>query len=143
MHQKLPANKIDTPNLPESESHRLCGLQVFGIKILGVYFAQKEKKKPLFKYFLEDYDQLIGDQTVIMGDMNTGLSDDNSTGKGFYCKEQFNELTSGKMIDLWRKRNKNIKEYSWMHSKYGNQFRIDHALGTSSIDKMTKNILFS
>ena len=45
---KFPAEKIDTPNLPESELHRLCGLKVFGIKILGVYFAQKEKKKPLF-----------------------------------------------------------------------------------------------
>ena len=78
-----------------------------------------------------------------MGDMNTGLSEDNSTGKGFYCKEQFNELTSSKMIDLWRKRNKNKKEYSWMHSKFGNQFRIDHALGTSSIDKMTKKIFYS
>ena len=140
---KFPAEKIDTPNLPESELHRLCGLKVFGIKILGVYFAQKEKKKPLFKYFLEDYDHLIGDQTLIMGDMNTGLSEDNSTGKGFYCKEQFSELTSGKMIDLWRKRNKNIKEYSWMHSKYGNQFRIDHALGTNNIDKMTKKIFYS
>ena len=83
---KFPAEKIDTPNLPESESHRLCGLKVFGIKILGVYFAQKEKKTPLFKYFLEDYDHLIGDQTLIMGDMNTGLSEDNSTVKGFTVK---------------------------------------------------------
>ena len=47
------------------------------------------------------------------------------------------------MIDLWRKRNKNKKEYSWMHSKYGNQFRIDHALGTNNIDKMTKKIFYS
>ena len=72
--------------MPVKKNHAaLTRIQHHTMRTQRQYRTQKEKKTPLFKYFLEDYDHLIGDQTLIMGDMNTGLSEDNSTGKGFYC----------------------------------------------------------
>ena len=35
------------------------------------------------------------------------------------------------------------KEYSWKHKYSGNEFRIDHILGTKSIDIRTTKVFYS
>ena len=43
--------QIKTPNLPITESNRLTAIKIFGIVFIGVYFAQKKKKRLFFNIY--------------------------------------------------------------------------------------------
>lgn len=76
----------------------------------------------------------LGRRGMILGDFNTGRHYIDEPGKTFYCADSFISLEDSGLIDSWRKRNMDKKEYSW-YSSAGNGFRIDHVFSTKEIDE--------
>ena len=66
--------------------------------------------------------------------MNTGHNtlDLEGSGAPFHCADLFGELNSrGGLIDLWRARHGERKDWTWRSNKNG--FRIDHAFGNQAL----------
>jgi exonuclease III len=101
--------------------------------LLGVYFAQRKEKKLLFDFIINDVVPTFAGKGVVIGDFNTGRSYIDEPGKSFYCIDSFVQLEVIGLIDSWRKRNVDKREYSW-YSHAGNGFRIDHVFSTKEMD---------
>ena len=137
-----PTLPLGTKHVLAIDSHRITAVEVNGKNILGVYFALRKKKETLFNYLLKDSDGLIGRDTLVLGDFNTGLINDDSRRKGFYCMSHLERLEEVGLFDLWRKRNPYKNEYSWF-SNAGNGFRLDQVYGTQSIDSRVTAVYYS
>lgn len=69
----------------------------------------------------------------MVGDFNTGLNDLDVQGRSkFWCEAEFRTLSTQLMVDAYREKNGDAKEYSW-YSRAGNGFRVDHALITHDL----------
>ena len=79
---------------------------------------------------------------LVIGDFNTGNFYEDEKNATFSCTREFNELKVNGLIDSWRSRNKDIKEFSW-YSHAGNGFRIDHIFSTPIINDRIKDIYYS
>jgi len=75
----------------------------------------------------------------VIGGFNTGLPFEDEADNTFYCVNDFNNLLSIPLIDSWRSRNKDKKEFSW-YSNSGAGFRIDHILSTPAMDQAIQSI---
>lgn len=117
-----------------SDSHRLVSVEVEGVELAGVYFAQKNEKKPLYEALDSASDELLNGQSLIMGDFNTGIRGVDETGESFYAEECFISLLDQGWIDSWRSRHPTRTEFSW-YSRKGAGFRIDHALASLALDE--------
>lgn len=123
-------------------AHRAILASLQEISILGVYFAQKEHKRPLFNFINERCGELLGSRGLVIGDFNTGKHYLDERKNTFYCAEEFEKLGSSGLIDSWRSRNAETNEFSWF-SNAGNGFRIDHVFSTLQMDALVKNIFYS
>ena len=126
----------------KEDTHRALFAQFQDINILGVYFAQKELKINLFNFINNNFINLSNNNGLVIGDFNTGNFYEDEKNTTFSCTHQFNELKVNGLVDSWRSRNKNIKEFSW-YSHAGNGFRIDHIFSTATINDRIKNIYYS
>ncbi|HYX05984.1 MAG TPA: hypothetical protein VE912_04550, partial [Bacteroidales bacterium] len=93
-------------------------------------------------YILRDGIDFLGNNGLIIGDFNTGKHYIDEKGKTFYCSEYFDKFNEASLIDSWRSRKHNEKEYSW-YSNVGNGFRIDHAFSTPNLDRLITNVHYS
>ena len=98
------------------------------------------KRKTLFTLNISIH--FLGNNGFIIGDFNTGRHYIDEKRKTFYCSEYFDRFKEASLIDSWRSRNQEIKEYSWYSSK-GNGFRIDHVFSTPDLDKMLSDVHYS
>ncbi len=124
---------------PKFESHRVLHAQFAGFDIVGVYFPQKEAKRPVFNHLRTNLLPRIGAAGVMIGDFNTGKPFEDEAGKTFSCADCFCELLASGLIDSWRKRNARAREFTWF-SHVGNGFRVDHALCTQGFDSRIQSI---
>lgn len=107
-------------------AHRVAVAWNRRVKIFGAYFPQKEEKAKVFDFLQEILNKEEHTLPIILtGDLNTGIHFEDELGKSFYCSENFSKLRDAGMIDAWRIRNPQVKEYSWFSSGK-NGFRIDH-----------------
>jgi exodeoxyribonuclease III len=125
--------------LPESCNNRTLMAKFPEFFLLAVYFAQKEEKQKLFNYISMHCISLISPKGVIIGDFNTGKPFLDEKAKTFSCIEAFINLEKLGLIDSWRSRNSDSKEFSW-YSSAGNGFRIDHVFSTLALDQEVKCI---
>ena len=125
--------------LPESCSNRILMARFPDFVLLAVYFAQREEKQNLFNYISESCIPLLLPRGLIMGDFNTGKPYLDEQAKTFSCIDAFVNLEKFGLIDSWRSRNPERKEFSW-YSHAGNGFRIDHVFCTSGLNEAIKNI---
>jgi len=126
-------------DLTENDKHRACLLTVDGLKIMGVYFPQKNEKQTLFKTILDDKNELLNQKCLIIGDFNTGLPFQDESKESFYCVKEFQRLNQVGFIDAWRSRHPDKFEYSWF-SQADNGFRIDHAFVTESLNTQISSV---
>ncbi len=126
-------------NIPalEPHSHRILFAQFQQFNLVGVYFPQNEAKRPVFEFLAKQIIPRLGEYGLIIGDFNTGLPYIDEIGSTFACVDCFEELLSSGLIDSWRSRNPNAREFSWL-STAKNGFRIDHALATPALDHRIK-----
>lgn len=126
-------------DLTENDKHRACLVTVDGLKIMGVYFPQKNEKQTLFKTILDDNNELLKQKSLIIGDFNTGLPFQDESKESFYCVKEFYRLNEVGFIDAWRSRHPDKFEFSWF-SKADNGFRIDHAFVTESFNSLISSV---
>jgi exonuclease III len=124
------------------EGHRLVVAHFDEISVAGVYFAQKQEKEILFNFLNDDAAHLLGKNSLIIGDFNTGKHCIDEEGKTFHCSKEFENLERSGFIDTWRSRNIGVREYSWF-SNIGNGFRIDHAFATPDLNDMIESVFYS
>lgn len=129
---RMPFILRDFPALLECDHHRVIGVRLSEIDILGVYFAHGPKKASLYDFFLENGQEFEA-ETIIIGHFNTGLHFQDETRSTFKLADRFATLPSKGFFDAWRSRNAHGREFSW-YSHVGNGFRIDHVFCTRSVD---------
>ncbi len=123
-------------NISEKSRKNILKVIVDSVSIYGVYFPQKNEKKQTFKILLKEMESLK-ENTIFIGDFNTGKHFIDEKQKTFYCAEDFKLLENNDFIDAWRSENGDKKEYSWF-SRIGNGFRIDHAFISKRLSKNLK-----
>lgn len=100
------------------------------IIIYGVYFPQKNEKKKIFEFLLNEMNRQSDKTRIFIGDFNTGKPYIDEEKKTFYCSEYIDAIEKS-YVDAWRYINKNKREYSW-YSNLGNGFRVDHVFVNQS-----------
>lgn len=124
--------RIELPALDHHE-HRLLACDFGDMQLLASYFPQLSDKRAVFEFIRAKGLPYLGTRGVVIGDLNTGLHQQDEVGATFYCAEEFASLLAAGLVDSWRSRNRLAREYSW-YSAAGNGFRIDHALCTPTLD---------
>lgn len=126
-----------TVAIPETyettDLHHLLGARFCRFNVVGVYFPQGEAKRPVFNRLTHAYLPWLGPVGVVVGDFNTGLPFEDEAENTFACSDSFASLLSAGLVDSWRKRHPNAREFSW-YSQARNGFRVDHALCTPQLD---------
>ncbi|HNL90721.1 MAG TPA: hypothetical protein PKH05_16705 [Nitrospira sp.] len=125
----------------EIDSHRVLVAQFKSFDIVGVYFPQNEAKRPVFTHLRTNLLPRIGVAGVVIGDFNTGKPFEDEAGKTFSCSDCFSELLASGLIDSWRIRNSEAREFTWF-SHAGNGFRVDHALCTKAFDSRIQSVAY-
>jgi exonuclease III len=119
------------PQPQRHDRHRIAGLQLPSVQILGLYFANLKAKHSLFDFLLQ-LPQLEQTPCLLVGDFNTGSHHRDEPGTIFHCADKFDRLVGNGWSDLWRARHGDAaREYTW-YSRTGNGFRLDHALANPS-----------
>jgi exodeoxyribonuclease III len=130
---RLPFNVIGFDSGLGADSHRILAVQFESLSVVGVYFPQKEAKRPVFDSLKNKLLPKIGDLGLVLGDFNTGRPYEDENGETFHCADCFEALLSAGLIDSWRSRNPMVREFTW-YSRAKNGFRIDHALSTPAFN---------
>ncbi len=126
------------PFAPLKSSQRIVSVEFQNLILIGVYFPQGEEKRSVFKE-LQELSNI--ENSVLIGDFNTGRHYLDEKGKTFACSECFEELEEQGWVDAWRSRNRHALEFSW-YSSQGNGFRIDHVFCSEQVDKAITNIWY-
>jgi exodeoxyribonuclease III len=138
---KLPFSIVPLEGLEPKDNERALLARFEGFSVLGVYFAQKEAKRSLFDFIRLQGIGLLGDRGLVTGDFNTGRAFLDEEGRSFDCIDCFEELEHSGLVDSWRSRHPEVKEYTW-YSNFGNGFRIDHMLSTPAMDRSITKIAY-
>lgn len=125
----------------DADSHRLLAAQFTTVTIAGVYFPLNEAKRLVFERLKSHLLPQLGSRGVVLGDFNTGKPFEDEASSTFLCADCFDDLLSAGLVDSWRRRNPNAKEFSW-YSRANNGFRIDHALCTPDFDKTIREVRY-
>jgi len=129
------------PGIEQADAHRLVSARLGRLEVHGVYFAGGKAKASLFDYLLQLVRSAPTQPTLVVGDFNTGLFLQDESGSTFFCADRFGALCGGDLIDCWRSRNPRGREFTW-YSHAGNGFRIDHALASSAMDRVIRDVRY-
>jgi len=119
------------PFVAGNATQRIAAVTIQDLNLLGVYFPQGDEKRPVFREIREQV--ASGSNTLVIGDFNTGKPFIDESGNTFACVDEFEALEQHGLIDSWRSRNPEGREFTWYSNK-GNGFRIDHAFCTKSVN---------
>ena len=139
VYSKINFSKLNLVEIDTQQKHRLLMLDFDEFVLMPVYFAQKREKKYLFDYLFKNLSTQKNKKICLLGDFNAGLPFQDEVGNSFYCVKEFKQLLNIPLIDSWRSRNPNKKEFSW-YSNSGGGFRIDHILSSPIMDQSIKSI---
>lgn len=120
------------PFVAGNATQRIAAVTFQDLNLLGVYFPQGEEKRPVFRQIREMVDS--DSNAIVIGDFNTGKPFIDEGGNSFACVDEFEALEHHALIDAWRSRNPESREFTWYSTK-GNGFRIDHAFCTKSVNE--------
>ncbi|ANO51373.1 endonuclease/exonuclease/phosphatase family protein [Woeseia oceani] len=121
------------------EAHRCSWVRVEGINILGFYFPQNREKANVFDAICGLDSGVLVEQSLLIGDFNTGRHFVDEREKTFHCTEYFDRLEGLGWIDTWRSRNETAREFSWF-SNVGNGFRLDHAFASPRLNMRIESV---
>jgi len=138
---KQPFIPCTYPKLTKSDRSRIVSVQFEKLTVLGVYFSQNKAKSSLFNFLLERGCDPLESEHMFLGDFNTGIPGLDEKGKTFQCADQFAALSTSGLIDSWRSRNAEKREFSWF-SNAGNGFRIDHAFSSPEADGQIQEVYY-
>lgn len=123
-------------------SHRVVEAVFTNFILLGVYFPNKTKKKPVFEYLLEYCLDNLNDKVAIIGDFNTGKHYIDEEHKTLLFSEYINKMEELGWIDGWRMFHNDKKDYTWYSNK-GIGFRIDHIFCSPNFTQVLSKVEYS
>lgn len=129
------------PELPACDRHRLISAHFDGVAVYGVYFSQNEAKAGLFEFLTQGGHRPAEAAYFIVGDFNTGLHFLDEKDATFYCTAEFKALSESGLVDSWRNRHPDTREFSW-YSNRGNGFRIDHVFSSPEADALIERVYY-
>ena len=106
------------PNFPDN----IMALDFEPFSLVGMYLPHK-KKHILFDLLIEEAQK--EKPSIMVGDFNTGKNFMDQKKSSFWYTDKLEQLESTGMIDAFRHKQGNIREYSWF-SHQGNGYRYDH-----------------
>ncbi len=113
------------------------------LNLIAAHLPQK-KKQPPYLHALIDLDKdFLNENSLIIGDLNTGIPFEDSETKSFEHTFLFQQLLRDGWVDAWRSRHKNKQEFTWISTKQKNGFRYDHALVSASLDEKTIRVTYN
>lgn len=136
----MPLHRIDL-SPPIGEEHRLLACDFGEFRLVAAYFPLNQRKKRVFDFVQSTCLTVLGPRGILIGDLNTGMHYLDEMGATFACTQEFDDLLGAGLVDSWRSRNSQAREYSWFSSR-GNGFRIDHVLCTPEMDTCIDSIAY-
>ncbi len=131
---RIPFEVIDEKRELGEHHHKVVEVSFERFKLVGVYFPNKQKKKPVFEYLMGYCENNIEKCVAIVGDYNTCKAED-MEGGGVPLKEYMYKFEELGWLDGWRKFHPYKTEFSWYSKKRDggkNGFRLDHIICTPS-----------
>jgi len=113
-----------------------------GLNLIAVHLPHKKLQIPYFHALLDLPKSVKAENSIIIGDFNSGIPFEDSETKSFYATHLFQQLLTDGWIDAWRSRNKKKREFTWISTKQQNGFRYDHALVSPSFDRRTQEVRY-
>ncbi|MBT8220492.1 MAG: hypothetical protein KJP00_11740 [Bacteroidia bacterium] len=106
------------PNYPDN----IIGLDFGAFALYGMYLPHK-KKHALFDLLISEVQEHT--PSILVGDFNSGKNFIDQAKDSFWYTDKLEKLESLDMVDAFRAKQGQIKEYSW-YSHRGNGYRYDH-----------------
>lgn len=117
-----------------ADQRHLWVVELGWVKLCGVYMPLNEAKISYWDALQRAADDERGPDLFI-GDFNTGnnIVDLAPGATRFIASKQFDAFGKGRLRDVWRTINPEIREYTWYSTQGQNGFRLDHAFATTSV----------
>ncbi len=135
---KLPFNSYLFPKCDPEFSANLIMAEFDIFRLYGGYLPHK-KKHVLFDFLYHETKE--GKPAIITGDLNSGINYVDQKGNSFWYEDELQNLHRSGMVDAFREKNGNVKEYSWF-SHQGNGFRYDHFLVHGTLIPVVKECYY-
>ena len=132
---------VSYPLDPElTDQRHLWVVDLGWLKLCGIYMPLDIAKLPYWEALHRAaVDEKGAD--LFIGDFNTGnnIIDRAPGATPFIASEYFDEFGKGRLRDVWRAMNPEVREYTWYSLRAKNGFRLDHAFATASVfDRITR-----
>jgi exonuclease III len=123
------------------EPYRMVGAEFPAFRLVGIYMPNLLMKVPYWETLIATLVE-TGGHALVVGDFNTCRPYLDEAGAIDRTAHYMDRMAEIGFCDLWRRRNPEVREYSW-YSTRGNGFRIDHAFLTDALAACTGTIRYS
>lgn len=117
--------------------------QFENLNVFGLYLPGEDRKRPVFDFLLDLPGRYLEEDSILIGDLNTGRHYEDEAGKTFTSAHQFDALLKQGWVDVWRGRNPETREFTWYSKPWNNGFRLDHALVSRSLHAGITDVNYS
>lgn len=139
---KLSFSTILPTSIVGQHLHRVICAKFDSFNMIATYFPQEYNKRFVFDFLIHEGVPFLGNNGLIIGDFNTGKHYIDEPKTFFHCSEYMDKLEEASLIDSWRSRNDDVRQFSW-YSNIGNGFRIDHVFSSKAFDDKITNVEYS
>lgn len=145
---KRPFEKREASALGPVERHRWVEAWFPNehLGLAGIYFPDTSKPiQALWPRVHEAATRRRHEQFLLVGDLNSGHGAFDTEGADLSSDPWFTAMPFHGMVDLWRHKHRDEREYSWYskHSGRRRGFRLDHAFGTLSVRRRVRGVWYS
>jgi exonuclease III len=123
------------------ESYRMMGVEFPAFRLVGIYMPNLLAKVPYWETLIAVLAE-TGGHALAVGDFNTCRPYLDEAGAIDRTAHYMDRMAEIGFCDLWRRRNPQLREYSWFSTR-GNGFRIDHAFLSDALAARTGIIHYS
>ena len=117
------------------------------LRLAGLYFPHDAPRiKALWPRVHEAALRRRNERYLLVGDLNSGQTAFDAESGTLSSDPWFTAMPSLGMTDLWRHRNRDAREYTWLspgRSGHRVGFRIDHAFGSASVRRRVRKVWYS
>ncbi len=123
------------------EPYRMVGVEFPAFRLVGIYMPNLLAKIPYWETLIATLGE-TGGHALAVGDFNTCRPYLDEAGAIDRTAHYMDKMAEIGFCDLWRRRNPELREYSWFSTR-GNGFRIDHAFLSGALAARTGTIRYS
>jgi len=123
------------------EPYRMVGVEFSAFRLIGIYMPNLLAKVPYWETLIATLGE-TGGHALAVGDFNTCRPYLDEAGAIDRTAHYMDRMAEIGFCDLWRRRNPELREYSWFSTR-GNGFRIDHAFLSDALAACTGMIRYA